>query len=99
LLDKSKIPVLEPDIIHEWDVSEIPPGIVTLRLRVISTRETSAEIRIKVDLQVPTPTPTPTATPTETPTPTPFIRRTRRPWITPTPTINLNPTLTATPSP
>jgi hypothetical protein len=105
LLDKSKIPVNDPDLLHEWDVIGFPSGVVTLRLILISTRETTAELRMQVDLQVPTPTPTPTNTPTMTPTPTVTRRiwRTRTPRTTPTPTDSqsdsMTPTLTPTPSP
>jgi penicillin-binding protein 1C len=63
LLDKSKVPVNEPDDLYQWDVSEIPPGKVTLRLYVLSTRDTYAEVRISLDFQVATPTPAPTETP------------------------------------
>jgi membrane peptidoglycan carboxypeptidase len=86
-------PVSEPDEIYEWDVSELPSGLVTLRLRVFSTRDTYAETRLTLDLQVPTPTPTATNPPTETATPT----LTHTPSQTPTQT--LSPTMTQTSSP
>ncbi len=89
VLTKSKIPVNDPDELYEWDVGELPAGVITLRLYVKSTRDTYAEVRIQLDLQVPTPTPTETPTPTGTPTPTP----------TATPTTTPSPTNTVTPSP
>jgi penicillin-binding protein 1C len=105
LLDKSKIPVNEPDDLYVWDISELPAGKVTLRLYLISTRDTYAEVRVTLDLQVPTPTPTPTDTPTETPTPTFTPSPTLTPTVTdtytpqPTDTQTLEPTLTLTPTP
>jgi len=73
LLDKSKIPVNEADALYEWDIHELPRGRVTLRLYLISTEGTTAQVRIRLELQLPTPTPTetPTATNTQTSTSTP----------------------------
>jgi len=88
LLDKSKIPVNEHDDLYEWDISEFPAGKVTLRLYLISTRETYAEVRVTLDLQVPTPTPTETPTPTKTPSST---------W-TLTPSMTLTPSETPSPT-
>ncbi len=104
LLDQSKIPVNEPDNLYEWDISELPTGVITLRLYLISTRDTYAEVLIRLDLRVPTPTPTPTLTPTETPTPTftPTETQTLTPSLTPSPTLSSTATseatLTLTPS-
>ncbi|MBE9524204.1 MAG: transglycosylase domain-containing protein [Chloroflexi bacterium] len=86
LLRKRDTPIGDPDEIYSWDVSQIPEGVVTIRLIMFSTRDTSAEFRMTLDLAVPTPTPTPTFTPTETPTPT----------ITLTPTATFQPTATST---
>jgi len=88
LLRKRDTPISDPGEIYSWDLSQIPEGLVTLRLTVYSTRDTSAEIRWTLDLAVPTPTPTPTDVPTETPTPT----------MTLTPTATLEPTATSTPT-
>jgi hypothetical protein len=85
---KKKVPVDEPERLVEWDVSDIDPGTITLRLYLESTEGTYAEVRIQLDMQVPTPTPTPTATPTPTPTPT----------LTPTPTNTPVPSMTPMPS-
>jgi membrane peptidoglycan carboxypeptidase len=99
LLDKSKIPVNQPDDLYEWDISDLPAGKVTLRLYLKSTQNTFAEVRVWLDLQVPTPTPTETPTPTPTPTST----WTLTPSITPSSTITPSPyptdTLTNTPEP
>ena len=81
-LDKRKNPVNKPDILYNWDLSEVPPGPVTLRLWMHSTQDTYAETRLHLNMQVPTPTPTPT--PTETPTPTPTPTPTFTPTLTPT---------------
>jgi penicillin-binding protein 1C len=88
LLRKRDTPISDPSEIYSWDLSEIPEGLVTVRLTVYSTRDTSAEIRWTLDLAVPTPTPTPTDVPTETPTPT----------MTLTPTATLDPTATSAPT-
>jgi penicillin-binding protein 1C len=104
-LDKSKVPVNQPDELYEWDVSELNAGIYTLRIYLLSTDDMYAEERITVDLQVPTKTPTPTPTPTETPTPTPTptasstptATSTALPTHTPTGTPSSTPTSTATP--
>jgi hypothetical protein len=90
---RKKVPVDEPELLYEWNVSEIDSGTITLRLYMESTEDTYAETRIRLDMQVPTPTPTPTETPTETPTPT----LTPSPTQTPLPT--LTPSATQTPAP
>jgi len=92
LLREDNDPVSQADEIYVWDVSGLEAGVVSLRLRVLSTGGTYAERKITIDLQVPTPTPTSTEVPTETPTPT----LTETPTITPTAT--LPPTDTQTPS-
>lgn len=72
--------------IFTWDLSELPPGWITLRLYMKAINTGYAEKLIQVDIQVPTPTPTPTptSTPTETPTPTPTPTYTPTPTETPT---------------
>jgi membrane peptidoglycan carboxypeptidase len=101
VLDKGKIPVNQPDDLYEWDLTDFPPGVVTLRLYLISTRDTYAEVRIRLDIQVPTPTPTPTMTPSQTPTAsaTTRIRPTRTSRFQPTITPTTTPTPTSTPTP
>jgi membrane peptidoglycan carboxypeptidase len=98
ILDKSKIPVNQPDDLLEWDLTDFPAGVVTLRLYLISTRDTYAEIRIRLDIQVPTPTPTETPTPTSTFTPSPTPTVTPTTWIRPTRTSRIEPTITPTPT-
>ena len=96
LLREENDPVRQADEIYQWDVSELEAGVVTLRLRVLSTEGTFAEKTISIDLQVPTPTPTPTDTPTETPTPTLTFTPTLTPTPTFTPTNTLIPSATST---
>ncbi|MBT3392253.1 MAG: hypothetical protein HN413_17785 [Chloroflexi bacterium] len=91
-------PVDQPDDLYEWDVSELGPGVVTLRLSLFSTRGTSAETMISIDLQVPTPTPTPTDLPTFTPTSTQTFTPTATFTATATPTNTLPATATYTPT-
>lgn len=93
LLERSGRGYGQPDKIYSWDVSEIPPGVITLRLRVESNAGTFAEKRISLNMQVPTPTPTPTstATPTPTSTVTPTPTNTPVPSLTPTPTSSATP--------
>jgi len=68
-----------PQMVYSWDLHELPAGVVTLRLRMESNRDTFAEKTVTITLQVPTPTPTPeptaTITPTPEPTETPTIAR------------------------
>lgn len=105
LVDNEHDPQESPGLIYEWDLSEIEPGTITLRIYVHSTEDTYAEKRIKLNLQVPTPTPTETPTPTMTPTPTATATTTDVPLVTPTltempsvtPTTTVTPTVTMTP--
>lgn len=92
LVDNISNQYANPERIETWDLQEIPPGVVTLRIYLESTEnDRFAERRIRLNLNVPTPTPTPTPTSTVTPTPT----STLEPTLTPTPT--LAPTQTETP--
>jgi penicillin-binding protein 1C len=97
LVDREETPQETPDQLYEWDISEIKPGIVTIKITIHSTEETYAEKRISLNIQLPTPTPTPTPTltPTRTPTPTHTPTATRTSTFTPTTTS----TGTATPIP
>ncbi len=92
LIENKKTPVRETGRLAKWDLTELPPGDVTLRLFVHSNQDTYAVLVIHLNLQVPTPTPTPTSTSTPTPTPTPTE--------TPTPTLvpTFTPTVTHTPT-
>lgn len=69
-------------------------GPLTFRLRVISTEDTRAEIKITLNLSLPTPTPTATPTPTPTDIPTAIPTAT----ATPTIVITREPRATDTPS-
>lgn len=111
LLDKSKEPVEQPGKLFTWEVMDLKPGPVTLRLYLKSDRDTYAEVRLRIVLQVPTPTPTPTntstptptatftPTPTPTATPSPTATGTATPTPSPTPTWTETPTPTLTPTP
>ena len=77
-----------PDTIHTWDLTDLPAGVITLRLYMQSTEGGYAERLLKLNLQVPTPTPTVTPTPLPTQTPAP----TDLPTQTPLPTDTLVPT-------
>jgi membrane peptidoglycan carboxypeptidase len=90
-----------PDRIYTWDLSDVPAGVITLRLYVRSTKNTFAERRLHLDIQVPTQTPTITVTPTMTPTITVTPTITQTPTMTdvpPTTTPTFTPTPTATPT-
>ncbi|MCE5208453.1 MAG: transglycosylase domain-containing protein [Chloroflexi bacterium] len=95
-----------PDRIYTWDLTDIRPGIITLRIYLTSTEGTYAEKKIHLNIRVPTQTPTETSTPTATPTNTftPTITSTSLPTHTPTitevpPTETPTPTITETPVP
>ena len=81
-----------------WSMEELIrdniSGPITLRLRMISTEDTHADLKITVNLNLPPPTPT------LTPTPTPTLIPTDMPTATPTPTIVITrePRATETPS-
>ncbi|MCZ2128080.1 MAG: transglycosylase domain-containing protein [Anaerolineales bacterium] len=87
----------------EWDVSDLPSGIITLRLTLIGEKaEVQKKIRINLIAPTPTlPTETPTGTPTLIPTETPLIippTNTPAPILTDTPLV-IPPTETPTPIP
>lgn len=94
---KSNEPSNGSDKIYHWDVSELPAGLVTLRLTIFSSQDTYAELKIRINLQVPTPTPTvsPTVTPSPTWTSTSLPSQTPTPSLTPAPS---TPTPTETPT-
>jgi penicillin-binding protein 1C len=89
LVDNERDPQETPGLLHEWNLEEIEPGVITLRVYIHSTEDTYAEKLFRLNIQLPTPTPTTSPTPTETPTIT----------VTPTPTETLAPTPTETPTP
>lgn len=98
-LTREGIPINQTEKIYEWDVTDLPPGEVTLRIYLHSTDDTYAELKVRINLQIPTPTPTPTETSTPTETPTETLTPTFTPTNTPTPTQTLTPTITPTPTP
>lgn len=83
-----------PDRIYTWDVTDVEPGVITLRIYVHSTEEGRyAEKTIHLNLRVPTRTPTltPTSTATPTQTPEPTITATPEPTATAVPPTNTLP--------
>lgn len=93
LVDNNSSPVPQPGKIYSMDMTNIPPGVVMLKLRMKSREgDGYAEKRLRFIYQPPTPVPTftPTVTPTQSQTPT------QQPTFTPTPT--LVPTDTPTPT-
>jgi membrane peptidoglycan carboxypeptidase len=99
LVDNVNSPQETPDTLYEWDLEDVKPGIITLKIYVHSTDDTYAEKLISLNIQLPTPTPTQTTTPTETSTPTSTPTETIAPSITPTPTSTNTTTPTQTPTP
>ena len=106
LVKKEETPQEAEGLLYEWDLTEMEPGMVTLRIYVHSTEDTYAEKLISLNIQIPTPTPTKTPLPTSTPTPTVMPSETPTPSLTPsstlppsqTPTETLTPTQTQTPT-
>lgn len=107
LVERVGVPVRTVSKIHEWDLKDVEPGLITLRITLYSSQDTSVTRKIQLNLAVSTPTPTPTLspTPTETPTLTPTATETpielptRTPIPTDTPIPIETPTPTETPSP
>jgi len=107
----SNQPVSQPSKIYSWDLKDVPPGIVTLKITMNSIRGGYAERKIHLNMLVstatptvtPTMTPTPTQTATPTQTPTPVVTQTTIPSATPTqtliPILTETPTATLTPPP
>jgi hypothetical protein len=98
-LEQDGAPANESTKIYEWDVRELPAGMITLRLVVKSIHDTFADIKMRLNLQVPTPTPTPTPTYTPTLTPTVTPTPTQTPTVTPSPPFLPTPTPSPTGSP
>lgn len=89
----------QPQKLLTWDLGDVPPGLITLRLYMRSDNNGYAEKLLRLNIQVPTRTPTATATtkPTSTSTSTSTVTPTPSPTLTPT--LTQTPTLTPTPSP
>jgi len=98
LVKRVNTPQSELGLLHEWDIDDVEPGIVTLKITVYSTNDTYAEKSVSLNVQLPTPTPTDTSTLTETPTPTPTPSPTPTVSFTPTSSSTSFPTHTSTPS-
>jgi hypothetical protein len=94
-------PVPQPAKIYSMDMTNIPPGVVTLKLRMKSREgDNYAEKKFHFNYQPPTPVPTFTPTITLTPTQFPTLPPTWTsvpPTFTPTPTDTPSPTPTDTP--
>ena len=95
LVENVSIPIRSTSKIYEWDLKDVAPGAITIKITLFSTNETYAEKKIVLFFAVATetPTPTPTMTQTETPTLTPTVTET--PIVIPTRT----PIPTDTPTP
>ncbi|MDP1713116.1 MAG: PBP1A family penicillin-binding protein [Anaerolineales bacterium] len=87
---------VENGTLYLWDLTNVPDGIVTLRLTLIGDKA-EVDKRIRLNLSLPTPT-LPPATPTETPSPTPTGTPTQV-IVIPTGTLVLVPSGTPTTSP
>jgi len=88
---------VENSTLYLWDLTNVPNGIVTLRLTLIGDKA-EVDKRIRLNLSLPTPT-VPPATPTDTPSPTVtptqvIIIPTGTPTETPTVTPTITPTVT-----
>ena len=92
-LSESNQPFSQSSKIYSWGLNDVPAGIVTLRIRMHSIRDTSAVLRLHFNIQVPTATSTPTGTPSSTPT----LTETPKPTGTPLPTQTPAPTATVAP--
>jgi membrane carboxypeptidase/penicillin-binding protein PbpC len=107
LVDEGGNKSSQPQKMLTWDLSDVTPGIITLRLYMKSNNNGYAEKLFRLNVQVPTKTPTstPTVTVTTTSTSTPTLTMTitssstPTPTQTPTQTLTQTPTLTSTPSP
>ncbi|MCJ7694352.1 MAG: penicillin-binding protein, partial [Anaerolineaceae bacterium] len=95
LIDHVMSPVRSVSKLFEWDLDEVEPGVISLRIVILSTNDTYAFKKIALILAVPTKTPTVTPTETQTATPTETPTTTE----TPTPTITLTPTPSSTSTP
>lgn len=98
LVDNERDPQETPGLLYEWDLSDIKPGVITVRIYIRSTEDTFAEKLLRLNIQIPTPTPTQTPMPTQTlaPTETPTFTATEEP-VAPTETPTQIPSETPTP--
>jgi membrane peptidoglycan carboxypeptidase len=98
LVEHEESPQETSGVLYEWDLDDIKPGIITIKLTLFSTEDTYAEKLISLNIQLPTPTPTETPMQTETLTPTASGTPTSSPTHTLTPTQTLTPTETPSPT-
>jgi penicillin-binding protein 1C len=101
LVNENPSPAPQPAKIYTMDMTNIPPGVVTLKLRMKAREgENYAEKKVRFLYQPPTPMPTSTPTVTLTPIPPPTSPPTWTPVPpTSTPTDTPSPTPTDTPVP
>ena len=89
--------------IFEWDLKDVDPNRVTLRIYLMNGENYYAEKRVFLTFNLPTPTPEPTLTPTVTPTlAPPTVAPTDTPVVptdTPVPATPTNTPVTPSPSP
>jgi len=85
----------QSDTIFKWDLEDVDPSRVTLRIYLMNGEDYYAEKRVFLTFDLPTPTPEPTLTPTNTPTLAP---PTAIPTDTSIPVPPTNTTVPATPT-
>ena len=97
LSDNKKYP--QTNQIYQWNLEEIPTGLITLKISVYSNKNTKIEKTILINNQSPTitPTVTPSMTPTLTPTTSPTQASTQTQMPSPTNTTVPSPTVTPSP--
>ncbi len=81
----------QPDKIFEWDLENVDPSRVTLRIYLMNGEDFYAEKRIFLTFDLPTPTPEPTLTPT-------LVPPTAVPTDTPIPVVPPDTPIPATPT-
>ncbi|HNT23122.1 MAG TPA: transglycosylase domain-containing protein [Anaerolineales bacterium] len=89
-------PAAGAEMVHTWDLKDIPAGTVTLRLLMHSIRDTEVERLLHLNIQVPTATLTPTPTVTPSPSLTPTLDATFTPTPSPVPNATDTPPPTST---
>jgi len=98
-LYESNQPVSQSAKIYSWDLKDVPPGVITLKLTMNSIRGGYAERKIHLNMLVSTATPTVTPTITHTPSPTAVATQTAISTQTVNPPIIGTPSVTLTPPP
>ncbi len=98
-LAESGQPVRLANNIYIWDLKDVPPGAITLKITMNSIRDGYAERKIHLNLAVATATPTVTPTASPTPTQSPTSTPTTQPSLTPPPTATSTTLAPDTPTP